>query len=125
MDQPPTEADPDEICDYTTSSDQAALYRLNGDLNPLHIDPTFAAIAGFDRLVEILFRIGDKERNVKKLSYIVLTLFFRPILHGLGTLGIAIRQIHSVVQNRYQGRQCIKAFKCRFAKPVYPGQTIR
>ena len=78
MDQPPTEADPDEICDYTTSSDQAALYRLNGDLNPLHIDPTFAAIAGFDRLVEILFRIGGEERSVLKLSYIVLTIFLGP-----------------------------------------------
>ena len=68
MDQPPTEADPDEICEYITSPDQAALYRLNGDLNPLHIDPTFAAIAGFDRLVESQFRKGGEERNVKKLN---------------------------------------------------------
>ena len=40
---------PDATYDYKTSTDQAALYRLNGDLNPLHIDPAFAAVAGFER----------------------------------------------------------------------------
>ena len=40
---------PDVVVDYKTSSHQAALYRLNGDLNPLHVDPTFAAVAGFER----------------------------------------------------------------------------
>lgn len=65
---PPTvlpSSPPDASLHVATSPDQALLYRLNGDLNPLHVSPEFAARAGFQR----------------------------PILHGLGTLGMAIAAI--------------------------------
>ena len=40
---------PDKTLSEKTNLDQAALYRLNGDYNPLHIDPEFALIGGFDK----------------------------------------------------------------------------
>ena len=45
----PPDRDPDHEITYQTSIDQAFVYRLNGDRNPLHTDPAFAAIGGFDR----------------------------------------------------------------------------
>ena len=74
---------------------QAALYRLSGDVNPLHIDPGFAQISGFDR----------------------------PILHGLCTEGIAVREITKTIADNDVSK--VRKIKARFAKPVYPGQTIR
>ena len=92
---PPRGREPDAIKEYITNANQAAIYRLNGDLNPLHIDPSFASLGGFDR----------------------------PILHGLCTEGIAVRCVTEVFAHNDPTK--IQAIKARFAKPVYPGQTIR
>jgi acyl dehydratase len=77
-----------------TRTDQALLYRLNGDRNPLHVDPVFASKAGFTS----------------------------PILHGLCSYGIACRAVLASVCD-YDPRR-IKSFDVRFTSPVYPGETI-
>src|SRR3546814_3971889 len=45
----PPDRDPDVVVEYETRQEQAAIYRLSGDRNPLHIDPEFAQMAGLDR----------------------------------------------------------------------------
>ncbi|CAF0908013.1 unnamed protein product [Adineta ricciae] len=85
---------PDHVCSDKTTIDQAALYRLTGDENPLHIDPAFASTAGFSR----------------------------PILHGLCTFGHSARHVLSTYAN--DDPALFKAIKVRFTKPVEPGQTI-
>jgi len=77
-----------------TRPDQALLYRLNGDRNPLHADPAFAARGGFPA----------------------------PILHGLCTYAIACRAVIAAVCDYVPER--IGAFDVRFTSPVYPGETI-
>lgn len=78
-----------------TSRSQAAIYRLSGDRNPLHIDTQSALNAGFDR----------------------------PILHGLSTMGLVARAIiHAVCGGIAQNLLEISA---RFTAPVFPGETIR
>jgi acyl dehydratase len=77
-----------------TRSDQALLYRLNADRNPLHADPDFAERAGFPR----------------------------PILHGLCSYGIACRAVLTSVCDYDEAR--IGSFDCRFTAPVFPGETI-
>ena len=86
---------PDFQVDLPTSANQAAIYRLSGDRNPLHIDPVFALSAGFDR----------------------------PILHGLSTMGVATRAlIHACCHG---DARLLREVAVRFTAPVYPGDTIR
>lgn len=87
--------DPDMSCESRTRIDQALLFRLNGDRNPLHADPGVAARAGFDR----------------------------PILHGLCTYGIACRAIMKTILD--YDDTLIREFDARFSAPVIPGDTIR
>lgn len=86
---------PDSAIKYKTSVDQAALYRLSGDLNPMHIDPDFSIIAGY------------------KI----------PILHGLCTLGFSVRAV--LEQYADNDSNLFKCVKVRFSKPVVPGQTLQ
>ena len=85
---------PDLVKDCDTRADQALLYALSGDRNPLHRDPAFAKAVGFPR----------------------------PILHGLCSYGTACRAILSTVA-QYAPEQ-IKQFDVRFSKPVFPGETL-
>ena len=86
---------PDRIIDTPTIERQALIYRLSGDYNPIHIDPQVAANAGFDK----------------------------PILHGLGTYGVAC---FAIVQELCGGNpDLLKEFFVRFSKVVFPGDTIR
>lgn len=78
----------------TTSANQAMLYRLNGDFNPLHIDPGFARAAGLES----------------------------PILHGLATLGIAAKAIADATTDGDVTR--LVGIGARFAGMVRPGQDI-
>nr|XP_022912916.1 peroxisomal multifunctional enzyme type 2-like isoform X1 [Onthophagus taurus] len=86
---------PDVSLQYKTSDDQAALYRLSGDFNPLHIDPNLSALGGYEK----------------------------PILHGLCSFGISTRLIMGAFAN--YDTSLVKAIKCRFVKPVLPGQTLK
>lgn len=87
--------DPDHVLDTATTPGQALLYRLNGDLNPLHADPEFASAAGFDR----------------------------PILHGLASYGIVARALVDGLLDGDATR--LTSLSVRFAGTLVPGETIR
>jgi acyl dehydratase len=86
--------EPDRSLRLETRADQALLYRLNGDRNPLHADP------------ELARRVGFKA----------------PILHGLCTYGTACRAVLQAVAGYDHTR--IAGFDARFSAPVYPGEAI-
>ncbi|MDZ7930368.1 MAG: MaoC/PaaZ C-terminal domain-containing protein [Rhodococcus sp. (in: high G+C Gram-positive bacteria)] len=85
---------PDSQVTYSTRPDQALLYRLSGDRNPLHSDPKFAARAGFAR----------------------------PILHGLCTYGVTGRALLHELCGSDPTR--LRSMAGRFTHPVYPGQDV-
>jgi acyl dehydratase len=90
----PPDRDPDHVVSYQTSPDQAFVYRLSGDRNPLHTDPSFAAMGGFDR----------------------------PILHGLCSYGFTGRALlHSLCASDPSKFHHVEA---RFAAPVMPGDRL-
>ncbi len=86
---------PDAVVLAQTRSEQALIYRLSGDYNPLHVDPAVAAQAGLPR----------------------------PILHGLCTYGIAGRVILGWACDDRPER--LAGLDCRFTAPVYPGDNLR
>jgi acyl dehydratase len=90
----PPQRRPDTETTYVTLPQQALLYRLTGDKNPLHADPAVAAKAGFDR----------------------------PILHGLCTFGIVCKAIVDGRLSGDVSR--IAGYSARFAGAVFPGETI-
>jgi len=87
--------EPDLSCELDTRADQALLYRLNGDRNPLHADPALAREAGFEV----------------------------PILHGLCTYGVACHAILQTICD--YDHTLISGFDARFSAPVLPGDRIR
>jgi acyl dehydratase len=86
---------PDLVCDLPTRPEMALVYRLSGDINPLHADPDFAHEAGYPR----------------------------PILHGLATMGIAGHALLKTLCSYDPAR--LAAMSVRFSAPVFPGETIR
>ncbi len=87
--------EPDIVCDLPTQPQQALLYRLSGDSNPLHASPIVARKAGFKA----------------------------PILHGLCTMGVATHALLKSCCDYDTSR--FKRMRLRFSAPVYPGETIR
>ena len=86
--------EPDHIIRSPTLPQQALLYRLSGDKNPLHADPAFAALGGFDR----------------------------PILHGLCTYGVVCKAAVDTVLGGDPARA--RRYRARFAGVVFPGETV-
>ncbi|MFG2191382.1 MaoC/PaaZ C-terminal domain-containing protein [Streptomyces sp. NPDC048639] len=87
--------EPDFIVERPLREDQALLYRLSGDWNPLHADPDFAKRAGFDR----------------------------PILHGLCSYGITLKAVVDTALGGDVTR--VRSYATRFAGVVFPGETLR
>jgi acyl dehydratase len=92
--EPPQRA-PDFEVDIPVSPQQALLYRMCGDRNPLHSDPAFAAAMGFAR----------------------------PILHGLCTYGMTAKAMTDLLLDGDASR--VGSYGARFAGVVFPGETLR
>ncbi len=88
------ERTPDFVVSEQTSPQTALLYRLNGDMNPLHADPQIAQNAGFEK----------------------------PILQGLATYGFAAQALIRTLCKGDPRR--LIALDVRFTAPVYPGETL-
>jgi acyl dehydratase len=91
--EPPDRA-PDAVAESPTMSHQALIYRLSGDKNPLHADPDFAKLGGFDT----------------------------PILHGLCTFGIACKAVVDTLLDG--DVTAVKRYQVRFTGVVFPGETV-
>ncbi|MEV0524935.1 MaoC/PaaZ C-terminal domain-containing protein [Streptomyces sp. NPDC050439] len=92
---PAPEGEPDRTVERPVREEQALLYRLSGDWNPLHADPEFAKLAGFDR----------------------------PILHGLCTYGMTLKAVVDTVLGGDVSR--VRSYSTRFTGIVFPGETLR
>lgn len=90
----PPDRDPDASVEQTINANQALLYRLSGDINPLHADPNMASAVGFER----------------------------PILHGLCTFGYAARHVLNTFAEGHPEK--LKRIQVRFADVVFPGETL-
>ncbi|MBK9179013.1 MAG: MaoC family dehydratase N-terminal domain-containing protein [Acidimicrobiales bacterium] len=90
----PPDREPDDVVGYQTSPDQALIYRLSGDRNPLHSDPAFSALGGFDR----------------------------PILHGLCSYGFTGRALLHTLCDSDPAR--FRSMEGRFSSPVFPGDSL-
>lgn len=91
----PPKRNPCKVLEEKTEKNQAILYRLAGDVNPLHIDPQMAALGGFDR----------------------------PILHGLCTYGVCAKAIVKGWCDNNQEK--VKKVSARFTSHVFPGETLK
>lgn len=91
----PRDVPPTFTVEEATGPEQALLYRLSGDLNPLHADPEFARGVGFER---------------------------GPILHGLCSFGFMIRHVARGACGGDASR--VRSFEAQFKRPVWPGDTL-
>jgi acyl dehydratase len=91
----PRDVPPTFTVEEMTTPEQSLLYRLSGDLNPLHADPDFARGVGFER---------------------------GPILHGLCSFGFMVRHVARAACGGDATR--ITAFEAQFRRPVWPGETL-
>ena len=86
---------PDDVIEARPLPDQPLIYRLSGDIFPLHADPEFAHMMGFEK----------------------------PIMHGLCTLGFACRALTASLASGEPEK--VRRIACRFSQPLYPGEPIK